>query len=868
MTSNKHGPFEGILPLFLLPLYILAFLQLILFVSFAILGHIVFDPITWLVSTGACESIYSTLSSIQIIRWLVFALAPSYVVTNGKRSLPDIDKENIRSPNDYRSNKKKRQGEHKHNKQQRARVIKTTSPPTKEFKELFSSHGASTTIIAIWWIIYNCAFENEILILAKRYITWLIGVDATNFDVDEFIARDTKYHKKVRKAIKKRGYAANLGDGIRKGVKTLFVKHYAPQSCSSYKCIFGFPVVPDCANDKSHKYLDDCAEDLFHDVRFEKFSCLDILYSIAFIFYIAQARFNYFAEDSDKLRVIVASAETRHRWFVQDFFSLTSNFIIPGVMAHGQCWVMRLALFNPRVHTDEDLRIYNISGIRAYSPIIADLVGLTCEEIEEKLKNCTVAQGFARRNGCDIDDELTKVRMQAILDGCREGGRITGLKLGKTRVEGYKCICDAFKLFGEHMMEECDYNQAVSNNIVTPLLAQAAPAFGMVHDELYVHAELGATSMLSGVYFNSVPVDNVVFDDVLDDADGDGGGGIENTPPPAGTEEGDKKPAAKPRPQRSPSHQVTRAPLALDSRLPSSLDQRTRSGRVSRSRMTMTISEALGDSDSESDSDVEEESTAQPFRDITNRNLPAASSRQRTTRQLNQSKCQTSITQVTSEQPQKKARTSQNTTSSTQASTQATSTEREDFIELAKERYYEVHREEAPENYPLEMGPRRMSGRNHYMCQMCPDPENCKIGQRHPNQHILRLCARCTPRLAMKDQKCTSCRRVSAARQGLCPGCLKLHKPEVLKRHHNHENAYRRQRYTNSCNTIQQHSQHRRKNVKLVINEGSNYKVSEIVLEPELVRDTIARPLSTNEPIPRETMAAIKKLLAEADIFS
>ena len=282
-------------------------------------------------------------------------------------------------------------------------------------------------------------------------------------------------------------------------LKTLFVKHYAPRSCSSYECIFGFvfcliarnnpcilafllvlprafvrvtgftwqdsfrervskmisfvdsvPVVPDCANNKSHEYFDDCAEDLFHDVRLERFSRLDILYSIAFIFYMAQARFNYFAEDSDKLRVIVASAETRRRWFVQDFFSLTSNFIIPGVMAHGQCWMMRLPLFNTRVHTDEDLRIYNTSGIRAFSPIIADLVGLTCEEIVEKLKNCTVAQGFARRDGCDIDDELTKVRMQAILDGCRNGGRI----VGKAHADRWKCLREAFELFSEHMMKE------------------------------------------------------------------------------------------------------------------------------------------------------------------------------------------------------------------------------------------------------------------------------------------------------------------------------------------------------------------------------------------------------------------------------
>eukprot|EP00956_Cyclotella_meneghiniana_P000467 scaffold535_cov42-Cyclotella_meneghiniana.AAC.4 len=214
------------------------------------------------------------------------------------------------------------------------------------------------------------------------------------------------------------------------------------------------PVVPDCANDKSHEYFDDCAEDLFHDVRFERFSRLDILYSIAFIFYMAQAQFNYFAEDSDKLRVIVASAENRRRWFVQDFFSLASNFIIPGVMAHGQCWVMRLPLFNTLVHTDEDLQMYNESGICAYSPIIADLVGLTCEEIVEKLKNCTVAQGFARRNGCDIDDELTKVQMQAILDGCRKGGRIVGRIVGKARADSWKCMREAFELVSEHMMEE------------------------------------------------------------------------------------------------------------------------------------------------------------------------------------------------------------------------------------------------------------------------------------------------------------------------------------------------------------------------------------------------------------------------------
>eukprot|EP00956_Cyclotella_meneghiniana_P030300 scaffold75760_cov60-Cyclotella_meneghiniana.AAC.10 len=315
----------------------------------------------------------------------------------------------------------------------------------------------------------------------------------------------------------------------------------------------------------------------------------------------------------------------------------------------------------------------------------------------------------------------------------------------------------------------------------------------------------------------------VVTKESDDDADG-GGAGVENTSPPAGTEEGDKKPAAKPRPQRSPSHANTRAPPALDSRrLPGQSEitppnVTTRSGRESRSRMTMTIAEALGESDSDSDSDASIDSDSDsdsdsdpiPFRDITNRNLPAARNRQRTTRQSNQSKRQTSITQFTSEQPQKKARTSQNTTSSTQASTQAVSTtsstqastqaastEREDFIELARERYYEVHEEEAPENYPLEMELRRLSGRNQYTCQMCPNPDDRKRCQPHPNSHFLRLCARHTPRCAVADRSCSHCGQNVIQRRGLCWSCLRIQQPSVWRNARSVRNVNFRQRYAN-----------------------------------------------------------------------
>eukprot|EP00956_Cyclotella_meneghiniana_P007227 scaffold9874_cov51-Cyclotella_meneghiniana.AAC.9 len=151
------------------------------------------------------------------------------------------------------------------------------------------------------------------------------------------------------------------------------VKHYAPQDCASYKCIFGVPIVPKCPNAKSHKYFDNCAEDLFHDVRFKRFSRLDILYSIAFLFYMAQARFNHFAEDSDKMR----SDQRLHHPRSNGTWPMLGN---------------EATVDESCVHADEDLRMYNKSGIRAYSPIIADLMGVKCEDIEEKLKSCTVAQ--------------------------------------------------------------------------------------------------------------------------------------------------------------------------------------------------------------------------------------------------------------------------------------------------------------------------------------------------------------------------------------------------------------------------------------------------------------------------------------------
>eukprot|EP00956_Cyclotella_meneghiniana_P026763 scaffold58625_cov37-Cyclotella_meneghiniana.AAC.1 len=361
----------------------------------------------------------------------------------------------------------------------------------------------------------------------------------------------------------------------------------------------------------------------------------------------------------------------------------------------------------------------------------------------------------------------------------------------------------------------------------SPVAPAAAPAFAVVHHQLYPpEAELGSSLQLPHYtrprLSHQVDMTGVFdVDSSDDDAESDDGAGVENTPPPAGTEEGDKKPAAKPRPQRPPSHQVTRAPPALSEITPPNVT--TKSGRESIKRMTMSIAEACGEnecdsdsdasiSDSDSDSDSDFDST--PFRDITNR------SRQRTTR------------------PQKKARTAQNTSSSAQASTQAASTSssaqastqaastsssaqastqaastsssvqastqttsmtRDDYIELARDRYYDVHGEEAPQNYPLEEELRYFSGlgRNRQACQMCPNPDDRKQAQSHPNSHFLQLCCKHTPRPAMRDRSCRNCRQSHASRRGLCLPCLLLLLPAIYEEFRASENARLRRRYAN-----------------------------------------------------------------------
>eukprot|EP00956_Cyclotella_meneghiniana_P004468 scaffold5504_cov53-Cyclotella_meneghiniana.AAC.8 len=391
--------------------------------------------------------------------------------------------------------------------------------------------------------------------------------------------------------------------------------------------------------------------------------------------------------------------------------------------------------------------------------------------------------------------------------------------------------------------DEEEIQQAIQNSYKTvdathsvpsaqPSAASFASASAVVHHQLYPpEAELGSSRQLRDYTRPrlSHPVDmagvfDVDSDDSDDDAGSDGGAGVENTPPPAGTEEGDKKPAAKPRPQRPPSHQVTRGPPALSEI--TSPNVTTKSGRKSIKRMTMSVAEACGESEcdsdsdasiSDSDSDSDNDFDSTPFRDITNRNLPAASRRQRTTRQSNPTTRQSnptmrqsSVTQFTSEQPQKKARTTRNTsssaqastraastTSSAQASTQATSMTRDDYIELARDRFFDVEEEEAPENYPLEMESRRFSGRYQFTCQMCPNPEDRKRSQTHPNSHFLRLCAKHTPRCAMRDRSCRHCRKSGVARRGLCPACLLLLLPAIYEEFRAKVNARIRHRYAN-----------------------------------------------------------------------
>ena len=85
-----------------------------------------------------------------------------------------------------------------------------------------------------------------------------------------------------------------------------------------------------------------------------------------------------------------------------------------------------------------------------FTSAFAELTQTKEEDVLVLLKETTIARGFARRRGADIDDESLKEVLQAILDGCRRGS----LKGGKIRKDRFKCFLDAFKLFEDLMMKK------------------------------------------------------------------------------------------------------------------------------------------------------------------------------------------------------------------------------------------------------------------------------------------------------------------------------------------------------------------------------------------------------------------------------
>lgn len=136
-------------------------------------------------------------------------------------------------------------------------------------------------------------------------------------------------------------------------------------------------IVPDCKNNKSDAYVRKYADVAFGGSAVDgKFDTLAFLYFIPYLRYIAFAVFKKLSSD-DILRVIVASAETRTRWFGNRLMKMTllTGLIIAGWLAHGQCWKSRFPLFNALVHPLEFLKCYNQTFYLCYSIVIAELVG-------------------------------------------------------------------------------------------------------------------------------------------------------------------------------------------------------------------------------------------------------------------------------------------------------------------------------------------------------------------------------------------------------------------------------------------------------------------------------------------------------------
>jgi hypothetical protein len=98
------------------------------------------------------------------------------------------------------------------------------------------------------------------------------------------------------------------------------------------------PVVPNCPNRKSHSFFKEYAKEAFsgfgipvHLKNDNVFDCMDFLYFITYLRFLAFTKFNKLSSRSI-LRVIVASAETRDRWFSKHLtdLKLQTDWIIAG----------------------------------------------------------------------------------------------------------------------------------------------------------------------------------------------------------------------------------------------------------------------------------------------------------------------------------------------------------------------------------------------------------------------------------------------------------------------------------------------------------------------------------------------------------
>jgi hypothetical protein len=329
--------------------------------------------------------------------------------------------------------------------------------------------------IAMMMFLLNGEFdEYSIMYYLQQYLFWFLSVDQSNFDKAEYIAMETRLAELIRAALSLGGkYVINLGDGIREGVLLLVLKHYAPWSCSKWKCIWGCtfnfisrtnvciiafitvlpriliqvcgyewkesfretliqvvafldanPVLPNCPNRKSHSFFKAYAEEAFSgfgipvDSKDDNvFDCMDFLYFITYLRFLAFAKFSKLSSQSI-LRVIVASAETRKRWFSVRLtdLKLQTHWIIAGFLAHGQCWMMRLPLFNRLVHPLEFLEKYSKTLRLCYSIVIAAVLNVSVAEIDDKLQDNTIGQSYGRVKEIPMRFEILSLREREITD--------------------------------------------------------------------------------------------------------------------------------------------------------------------------------------------------------------------------------------------------------------------------------------------------------------------------------------------------------------------------------------------------------------------------------------------------------------------